>query len=162
MTWPGIYERNRNFSGGRGVCFGFPDSSRMASIEAPNSSTRSPCCDSSQAQVGGSSTLSYPSMSGKHIAATDSTSRRKRQARNEMIRSTPTAQICTAFGDQPQYQKEINAVYLRELHADQLIEQGADIEVKRIGLPGLWQGLSNGSDGRTFYCESLMSTCAIC
>ncbi|AIB38803.1 hypothetical protein PS417_25135 [Pseudomonas simiae] len=79
-----------------------------------------------------------------------------------MITSTPTAQICTAFGDQPQYQKEINAVYLRELHADQLIEQGADIEVKRIGLPGLWQGLSNGSDGRTFYCESLMSTCAIC
>ncbi|CRM17113.1 hypothetical protein [Pseudomonas sp. 25 R 14] len=26
-------------------------------------------------------------------------------------------------------------MYLREVHADQLIEQGANIEVKRIGLP---------------------------
>ena len=53
-----------------------------------------------------------------------------------MMTSSPSAQICTAFGDQPQCQIGANAVYLREVYADQLIEQGADIEVKRIGLPG--------------------------
>jgi len=64
-----------------------------------------------------------------------------------MLRGTPSAQVGAALGDQTQGQVRANTMDLREADADQLIEQGAEVDVECVRLSLRVRGLGNGSPG---------------
>ncbi|MDT4877303.1 hypothetical protein FQZ97_1128110 [compost metagenome] len=49
--------------------------------------------------------------------------------------STPATQVSTALSHQTQRQVWTDAMDLSQVDADQLIQQGANVEVERIRLP---------------------------
>ena len=67
-----------------------------------------------------------------------------------MLGGTPSTQVGAALGDQTQGQVRADTMDLREVDADQLIEQGANVEVECVRLSRRCRGLGNGSPGNGF------------
>lgn len=76
--------------------------------------------------------------------------------------STPATQVSTALRHQTQRQVRADTVDVGQIDADQLIEQGAYVEVERIRLSRAVTWFGEWLAGRGFCWESRCRLWAIC